>query len=131
METEKPLEIVVDDILSRLCDEFRYRGLRLKLGRGVHRRILREDPKGDQRWKFVRLNVGTTDINMFKFIENFFKLNEAEAEIINTIKASKIKSIRVVGRGTIVIDSSEIVETEKYKELSNRAKRLLNKNLKD
>mgnify|MGYP000032352082 CR=1 FL=1 len=61
---------------------------------------------------------------MIDFIRFFFKPNKDEAEIlkaIEDIEASGIKSMRVVGRGTLTVDVKEVTQTEKFKEYAQKA----------
>lgn len=45
----------------------------------------------------------------------------ADDEVIKTLKSSPIKSFRVIGRGTLVVDADEIRRSDKFKEDARKA----------
>lgn len=47
-----------------------------------------------------------------------------ELEVLNAINSSGLKSMRVVGRGTLTVDSKEVTKTDKFKTYVRQAKRI-------
>lgn len=45
-----------------------------------------------------------------------------EQKILNAIDQSGLQSMRVVGRGTLVVDAKEVTSTEKFKDYAQKAK---------
>jgi len=58
---------------------------------------------------------------MFKL----FGFDEQDLENVRKLKESKVPSRRVVGRGTLVADASDIRKTQKFRENAERASKLV------
>lgn len=58
---------------------------------------------------------------IIKWIAGF----DAENETVKNLKTSSIKSRRVVGRGTLTVDSDEIRNTEKFKSDARKAAKIV------
>lgn len=50
---------------------------------------------------------------------------EDERKLIQALKDSNIKSHRVIGRGTMVVDVQEVRSTEKFQEYAKKAKKIV------
>lgn len=51
--------------------------------------------------------------------------NEDEQKLIDALKGSNVKSHRVIGRGTLVVDVKEVRATPKFKEYARKAKQIV------
>ena len=58
---------------------------------------------------------------------NFIFPNEDEQYIIEALSKNKCQSMRVVGRGTLVVDAKEVIESESYRKLVAKADGLIKK----
>ncbi|VAW75776.1 hypothetical protein MNBD_GAMMA12-1352 [hydrothermal vent metagenome] len=47
-----------------------------------------------------------------------------EQEVLNAINNSGLKSMRVVGRGTLTVDTKEVTNSPKFKEYVQQAKQI-------
>lgn len=56
---------------------------------------------------------------------NLFSFNEQDLKNIEKLKESKVRSRKVVGRGTLVADASEIRKTESFRKNAERAAKLV------
>lgn len=56
---------------------------------------------------------------------NFFSFNEQDLKNIEKLKESKVRSRKVVGRGTLVADASEIRKTKSFQQNAERAAKLV------
>jgi len=54
-----------------------------------------------------------------------FAFNEQDLKIIEKLKESKVRSRKVVGRGTLVADASEIRKTKSFQANAERAAKLV------
>jgi len=45
-----------------------------------------------------------------------------EEEILKAINNSGLKTMRVMGRGTLVVDAQEVTKTDKFKDYAKQAK---------
>ncbi len=52
-------------------------------------------------------------------------VDEEERRILDAIKDSGLKSMRVVGRGTLVVDPREVTGTEKFKQYVSQARQMV------
>ena len=62
---------------------------------------------------------------MPSFLLNLFSFNEQQEEIAARLKAENLRSLRVVGRGTILADAREIRSSQKFKDYAQRASGLV------
>jgi len=56
---------------------------------------------------------------------NLFSFNEQDLKNIEKLKESKVRSRKVVGRGTLVADASEIRKTKSFQQNAERAAKLV------
>lgn len=54
-------------------------------------------------------------------------LDEEEKKVLNAIKRSGLKTMRVVGRGTLIVDTREVTNTDKFKSYARQAKEIVEK----
>lgn len=54
-----------------------------------------------------------------------FRFDEHDLKNVRKLKESNVTSHRVVGRGTLVSDASDIRQTEKFRENAERASKLV------
>lgn len=48
-----------------------------------------------------------------------------EQKVLDAINQSGLKSMRVVGRGTLMVDAKEVTRTEKFKDYARQAKSIV------
>ena len=53
-------------------------------------------------------------------------LTEEELELLQTIKDNDIRTARVVGRGAVVCDTEEVINSRQYKEQCELARQVVN-----
>lgn len=56
---------------------------------------------------------------------NLFSFNEEDLKNIQKLKESQVRSRKVVGRGTLVADASEIRKTKSFQQNAERAAKLV------
>ncbi len=61
---------------------------------------------------------------MARLIKKMFGIyvDPDEQKILNAIDNSGLQSMRVVGRGTLMVDAKEVTSTEKFKAYAKQAK---------
>lgn len=52
-------------------------------------------------------------------------ISSEEQRVLDAIKDSGLKSMRVVGRGTLVVDAKEVTNTDKFKDYAKEAKKIV------
>ena len=60
-----------------------------------------------------------------KQIREFFS-SEDEKKILDLIEKSEFKTRRVIGRGTLTIDSKEVFHSPKFKKYKKKKKKIVN-----
>lgn len=75
----------------------------------------------------MRGRNGVKDMSFFSFKSNFFKPSEEDQKIINEIDdlIKEYPSIKVVGRGTIVVEPSDITTSQSFIDDISEAKKLV------
>jgi hypothetical protein len=54
--------------------------------------------------------------------------NSDEKKVLEAIKESGYTTMRVVGRGTLVVDAKEVTGTDKFKKYTEQAKEIVERN---
>ena len=60
-----------------------------------------------------------------QFYKRLFSVNSDEQKVLDAIKESGLKSMRVIGRGTLVVDAKEVTSTDKFKVYAREAKKIV------
>lgn len=55
----------------------------------------------------------------------FFGLSPEDKKILDSINRSGLKTMRVVGRGTLMVDAKEVTNTHQFKDYSKKAEQIL------
>ena len=54
-----------------------------------------------------------------------FGLSDEDKKVLSAISESGLTTMRVVGRGTLIVDAKEVTNTRKFKEYSKKARRIV------
>jgi hypothetical protein len=54
--------------------------------------------------------------------------NSDEQKVLDAIIQSGLKTMRVIGRGTLVVDAKEVTGTDKFKSYTEQAKQIVEQN---
>ncbi|GLR69462.1 hypothetical protein [Agaribacter marinus] len=65
---------------------------------------------------------------MGRFFGLFFDFDDQQKAVISKLNENPIKSRRVIGRGTLTSDASEIRSTEKFQAYMDRASKFVSRN---
>jgi hypothetical protein len=55
-------------------------------------------------------------------------INSDEQKVLDAIIQSGLKTMRVVGRGTLVVDAKEVTGTDKFRSYAEQAKKIVEQN---
>lgn len=62
---------------------------------------------------------------MSNLIRKLFSISSDEQKVLDAINDSGFKSMRVIGRGTLVVDTKEVTNTNKFKSYAEEAKKIV------